>query len=295
MADSMKKVLDHGYVKFIGSMGTDQTIIEAARMSTAKGFLGWGALKECSKCGLVFNADQFVYGWSCKDGDHDSHDWQPKKGDEHLLEYLYKNDHMSPFEMCEMAIEVCAPIFVFREWHRHRTQSFNEFSARYAKMGNLHYVPEISRFEPKLTGNKQEDSEKWAIGSLGAKHAQEAVAEEQGSAFGTYEALLHAGVPKEVARINTPVSRYSKMRAKANLRNWLGFLKLRMAPNAQWEISSYAHAVSEIIRELWPRTYALFEEYTLNATNLSGSDLKALRSFLEGQSVPESIRMKLKM
>ncbi len=92
--------------------------------------------------------------------------------------------------------------------------------------------------------------------------------------------MLDAHVPKEVARINTPVSRYSKMRAKANLWNWLHFLKLRLAPNAQWEIRQYAEAVASIVKSLWPRTYALFEEHDLHGIRLSASECELLRKWL---------------
>lgn len=110
-------VLDHGYVKCIHVWGSDQNIIEAARMSTNKGFQGWGPLP-CGHCGSA-SSDPM----GCPD-----HVLKP--GDEKLLSYLWKNQHLSPFEMAGMELEIQAPIFVFREWHRHRTQSYNELSAR---------------------------------------------------------------------------------------------------------------------------------------------------------------------
>ena len=239
-------VLDHGYVKYVGHMGSDETVIEAARMSTGKGFQRW-------------------------------------EKDAKLLDFLYRHHHSTPFEMCELAIEVQAPIFVFREWMRHRTQSYNELSARYTWMPNLHYVPSADRFLPKESSNKQESSEFFAVGTN--EDFRELVEKDQQSIYKLYEGMLSAGVPKEVARLNTPVSRYSRMRAKTDLRNWLGFLNLRMRENAQWEIREYAGAVGKIIESIWPRTYALFLEYDLNAKSFSSKELEVLRESVDLEAV----------
>lgn len=263
------KVLDNGYVALIDSMGTDEGIIEAARMSTGRGFEGWDDRNECTKCGAL---DYIAHkGMDCE------HQFKKITGDQNLLDFMYRNGHMTPFEMCELQIEVQAPIFVFREWHRHRTQSYNEFSARYSVMPNNHYVPALDRFMPKMSGNKQESS----IGlKIAESHAfevmRERVGTEQNDIYTRYEVMLGEGVPKEVARVNTPVSRYSKMRAKTDLRNWLAFCTLRMRPNAQWEIRQYAEVVGQIIKQLWPRTWALFEEYELYAVKFGRSEMEAL-------------------
>ena len=235
-------VLDHGYVKLIDTMGNDETIIEAARMSTGKGFQGWGP-KE--------------------DG---------KPGDEKLLAFLWENQHTTPFEMCELALEVQAPIMVFREWHRHRTQSYNEFSARYEKMPDLHYLPAPERVQKQSTSNKQGSAEPMQ----GANSYRAGWEKEQKMVFDAYEQAIEDGMAKEVARLNCPVSRYSKMRVKANLLNWFRFLGLRMAPNAQWEIRQYANAVASIVKSWCPRSYALFEEHTLYGVRLSRSQVAAL-------------------
>lgn len=234
-------VLDHGYVRLIDFMGSDETVIEAARMSTGRGFEGW-------------------------------------EKDAPLLEFLYRNKHMTPFEMCELAVEVQAPIMVFREWHRHRTQSYNEFSARYAQMPNLHYLPAPDRVQKQSAANKQGSGE--VFERRAALAILDDLAAEQNAVYSSYDRLVGEGVAKEVARLNTPVSRYSKMRAKTDLRSWLGFLLLRMAPNAQWEIRQYANAVAEIVKGIWPRTFALFEEYDRGALTLSASESRALRTLL---------------
>lgn len=254
------QVLDHGYVQLVEHWGSDERIIEAARMSTQKGFEGWGedqwrcsralcdwegrrnlAAPMCPKCGVLELVN--------------------KAGDEKLLAYLWKNNHATPFEMAGLIIEVQAPIFVFREWHRHRTQSYNEMSARYAPLPDMNYVPTVERLmlgSGHLT--KQAGSIKDAEALTNAA-AVELIAEERefnAAAERFYQKKLKAGVSKELARTHLGVSRISKMRASANLRNWLGFLTLRADSKAQWEIQQYAHAVSALVAETFPRTHALW-------------------------------------
>ena len=225
-----RPVLDHGYVSLVESWGSDQRIIEAARMSTDGAFRGWGT------------ADA--------------------PGDERLLRYLWNHKHASPFEMAGMTIEVQAPIFVVREWQRHRTQSYNEMSARYAPLPDLHYLPTIERVMADGGGNKQAGAMAGAQ-PITREYAEEFVrvlelAYEAGQAL--YTSALAAGVPKELARLALPMGRYTRMRASANLRNWLAFLTLRLASDAQCEIRQYAHAVLALVRWSFPRTAELFEE-----------------------------------
>lgn len=227
------KVLDHGYVRVVETWGSDARVIEAARMSTGKGFLGWGPTEE------------------------------GKPGDEKLLRFLYENAHSTPFEMGGLVLEIQAPIFAFREWHRHRTQSYAEMSARYTPLPDVNYVPTIERIMMNASAtNKQAGT------VAGAAVLDEAMAREYQTALKqAYEAdeqlygyALKHGIPKELARVHLPVGRYSRMRASANLRNWLAFLTLRQAPNAQWEIRQYANAVGTFVAEAFPRTWELFAE-----------------------------------
>jgi thymidylate synthase (FAD) len=231
-------VLDHGYVEFIeawgigreGDMGEDPDhwdyevgIIEAARQSTQGNFRGWN-------------------------------------NDMRLLAYLYNNRHSTPFEFAGMVIEVQAPMFVFREWHRHRTQSYNEMSARYAPLPNLNYVPTLDRLLTKNAANKQANAIAGApvLDEVGAKAFQrklKAVYEEDER---HYQDALNDGVAKELARVLLPVGRYSRMRASTNLRNWLAFMTLRCAPDAQYEIQVYAQAVAKIVANTFPQTYSLW-------------------------------------
>ncbi len=248
-------VLDHGYVKAIEHWGSDERIIEAARMSTDKGFLGWGpkVCDHCSPINMVGGPRHFGNGCEkCTDG--------RVAGDERLLGYLYNNKHMTPFEMAGLVIEVQAPIFVFREWHRHRTQSYNEMSARYTPLPDLNYIPTIERLLINSKTNKQAGTIKGAkeLDEVGAKAYQIRLARnyEQDERF--YQESLQMGVPKELARNHLPVGRYSKMRASTCLRNWLAFLTLRADNAAQYEIRQYAFAVQEILEGFFPRTLDLF-------------------------------------
>lgn len=244
-------VLDFGYVHFVESWGSDERIIEAARMSTGKGFLGWGP-KHSDACHAqhVSGEDDCVCGG-------------PLPGDEKLLRFLYENRHDTPFEMAGMVIEVQAPIFVFREWHRHRTQSYNETSARYAPLPDLNYVPSVERLMANARGpNKQAGTtaDAAALTEQNADTFRAILKMQYEDAQTFYEQSLKDGIPKELARVHLPVGRYSRMRASANLRNWLGFLTLRSAPNAQWEIRQYAEAVGNCIAMVFPRTWQLFTE-----------------------------------
>lgn len=230
-AHGFANVLDHGFVHLIETWGSDERIIEAARMSTGKGFLGWGGV----------------------DG----------PGDEKLLRFLWENKHATPFEMAGAIVEVQAPIFVFREWHRHRTQSYNEMSARYAPLPDVNYVPSVERLMINAnTSNKQAGAIKGAdeLTEFQAERFRSNLAASYAAAEQLYQGALLAGVPKELARVHLPVGRYSRMRASANLRNWLAFLTLREAPNAQWEIRQYAKTVHALIAERFSRTLELFEE-----------------------------------
>ena len=230
-----KQVLDHGYCALVESWGSDERIVEAARMSTGKGFQGWGNAK--------------------------------KSGDEKLLKYLWENKHGTPFEMAGMTVEIQAPIVVFREWHRHRTMSYNEMSARYSPLPDVNYVPNVERCMVVSGANKQAGAVAGAK-QLTHESALEWLAELAAvyeHAERVYQSGLRRGIPKEVARLPVPVGRYSRMRASANLRNWLAFLTLRSdhVPSgraAQWEIRQFANAVGDLIAEAFPRTWALFAQ-----------------------------------
>lgn len=245
-------VLDHGYLQLVESWGSDERIVEAARMSTGKGFLGWGPQHSVGcPINVPLNSPKGANSTCCSGN----------PGDEKLLAYLYENKHATPFEMAGCVIEVQAPIFVFREWHRHRTQSYSELSSRYSPLPDVNYIPTVERLMANAGGgNRQAGTIKGAdeLTETGAMIFREQLHQVYGHQQQVYEDALRTGVPKELTRIHLPVGRYSRMRASANLRNWLAFLTLRMDQKAQWEIRQFAEALGTIISDLFPRTWDLF-------------------------------------
>lgn len=224
-------VLNDGYVKHIESWGGGEAkiaeagIVEAARQSTQGSFRGWDK-------------------------------------DEKLLRFLWANKHSSPFEFAGMTIEVQAPIMVFREWHRHRTQSYNEMSARYSPMPDVNYIPSVERLMMSGGANRQAGAVAGSeeLTTEKAETFRRLLGEGYARAEVDYQLALQHGVPKELARLVIPVGRCSRMRATANLRNWLAFLTLRMDPSAQWEIRQYADAVGRVIEQEFPKTWAIFRD-----------------------------------
>lgn len=241
------EVLDSGYVALIEAWGTGEAGVEEISMMN----------QEVEKpvdyeCGIIEAARQSTQG--------SFRGWDT---DQKLLAFLYNNKHATPFEFAGMVIEVQAPIFVFREWHRHRTQSYNEMSARYAPLPDLYYVPDPQNVIDRalLQGvNKQANSvtipDEGILDRIPAW--LDTVVNTYKQLEATYQQALAAGIPKELARITMPVGHYSRMRAQATLRNWLAFLTLRMDPAAQYEIRQFANAVGECVAKTFPRTWELF-------------------------------------
>lgn len=269
------EVLDHGYVELIETWGTGKAgrhvghqsdpsvdyevgIIEAARQSTQGSFRGWDpAPCDCTEEKRAFV--QKTHTWI-----HDPECASVKQpGDAKLLSYLYKNKHSTPFEFAGMVVEVQAPIFVFREWHRHRTQSYSEASARYAPLPDLNYIPSIERILAGGGVNKQAGAAKGVQPMSEPEMAetfQWVLRSHYQQSEDLYQAALTEGVPKELARLVIPVGRYSKMRTSTNLRNWLAFMTLRCDPNTQWETQQYGNAVATIIEEKFPQTFNLWKD-----------------------------------
>lgn len=250
------ELLDHGYLDLVETWGSDQAIVEAARMSVDRGFLGWGprcphgnAFGECLK-------DAACASGTCK----------TKPGDEKLLRYLWEHEHSTPFEVPGITIEVKAPIMVFREWHRHRVPfGYSEMSARYVPLPDENYSPELQDILARsaaaaTTANRQAAGTGVIATEPDALEWLAALADVYDHCQRVYEHGLRIGIPKELARLPVPVARYSRMRATANLRGWLGFMRLRAAPSAQKEIRVYAEALSEIVRQKFPRVHALWSE-----------------------------------
>lgn len=208
-------------VALIESWGSDERVIESARMSTGGSFRGW---------------DQ----------------------DAKLLRYLWKNQHTSPFEMCGATFEVRVPIFVAREWMRHRTQSYNEFSSRYSRMPDEAYVPSVERIL-RRSDNKQAGGEAECT-EAAASTFREDLARLYSEAQAVYDRALRNGIPRELARLCLPVGRSTVFRTSANLLNWFRFLRLRLADGAQEEIRLPAREVLGHLSGKFPRTVALFYE-----------------------------------
>lgn len=248
-------VLDSGYTQLIESWGSDERIIETARMSTSGSFKGWGG---DHKTGCAYDPYTPRH---C-----DSNCDLTKPGDEKLLAYLWKNGHISPFECCGLTIEMQAPLFVFRQLFRHRSLSPNEYSGRYTEMLNVSYIPTIDRLMLGSDGkNKQAGTIKNAD-VLTVENAQvfrdklEAIYRASQE---VYEWALKSGVPKELARIPLTVGGYSRARISGNLRNWLHCIDLRSdfsehGPEAQWETRMFVNPVGDVVKSRFPRTWKLF-------------------------------------
>jgi thymidylate synthase (FAD) len=213
-------VLDHGFVRLVDSMGSDLSIVRAARTS---------------------------YDAAWRAGENEGTDHR-------LIGYLWRNHHTTPFEAVTLTFEVRAPIFVFRQWHRHRTWSFNELSARYRELPEEFYVPAPEVIGVQSLTNRQGrasgDPDLTSAGII--RLACEA-------AFALYRDLLIRGVPRELARLVLPVATYSHMFATVNLLNLFRFLTLRCDSHAQYEIRVYADAMRELVRGVVPVAVAAWE------------------------------------
>jgi thymidylate synthase (FAD) len=218
MEPNLRHVLDHGFVRLIDSMGSDISVSRAARVS-------------------------FDAAWRAG---------EDQGSDKRLINYLWKNHHTTPFEAVTFTFEVKAPIFVFRQWHRHRTWSFNELSARYRELPEEFYVPAPEVIGTQSKDNKQGRTLDFDGDPEPAKIAADTIRKGCEEAFLRYRVLLEAGVPRELARSVLPVATYSHMFATVDLLNLLKFLTLRADSHAQYEIRVYADALLELIRPVVP-------------------------------------------
>lgn len=213
-------VLDHGYVRLVDSMGNDLSVARAARVS-------------------------YDAAWRAGE-DHGS--------DAKLINYLWKNHHTTPFEAVTFTFEIKAPIFVFRQWHRHRTWSYNELSARYRPLPAEFYVPAPDKIGVQSKDTKQARAD-GPENVVAAEHIKATCA----YAFRAYQMLLDDGVPRELARSVLPVSTYSHMFATVDLLNLMKFLTLRCDSHAQYEIRVYADAMRDLVRPIVPVCIAAWE------------------------------------
>lgn len=255
-------VLDSGFVRLVDYMGDDNAIVQAARVS---------------------------YGAGTK----------TQRNDRGLIRYLLRHRHTTPFEMCEIKLHVKLPIFVARQWIRHRTANVNEYSARYSILDREFYVPAPEHLAEQSTNNKQGRVTE-PVSAEQAQAVLELLRADGNQAYSTYEKLINDqgdGTPvnegepriaRELARINLGVNYYTQWYWKIDLHNLFHFLSLRMDPHAQYEIRVYGDAIAELVKDWVPHAWEAFEDYRLGGGFFSKRELDVLRALLnEGADVDD--------
>jgi thymidylate synthase (FAD) len=246
-------LLDHGFVRVVDYMGDDAAIVQAARVSYGRGT-------------------------------------RAARDDRGLIRYLMRHWHSTPFEMCEIKLHVKLPIFVARQWIRHRTANVNEYSARYSILDREFYTPAPDHLAAQSSSNRQGRGE-----TLEGEHAERALRllrAEAERAFDAYDSLLggeeaEPGLARELARMALPLSTYTQWYWKVDLHNLLHFLRLRADPHAQYEIRVYADAICDIVRAWVPHAWEAFEDYRLGAVTFSKQGADCLRRMLAGEAVTQ--------
>lgn len=246
------EVLDHGFVRVIDYMGDDAAICQAARVS---------------------------YGRGTKSVQNDAG----------LIRYLMRHWHSTPFEMCEIKLHVKLPVFVARQWIRHRTANVNEYSARYSILDREFYIPAPEHVNAQSTVNNQ--------GRGGLLEGQEAarvleiLKADSSRAYDHYEEMISQegqdGLARELARMNLPANIYTQWYWKVDLHNLFHFLRLRADMHAQYEIRVYAEAICRVVADWVPAAYGAFEDYRLGGANLSATALDCVRRMLKGEAVTQ--------
>lgn len=254
-------VLNHGFIRVVDYMGNDAAIVQAARVSYGEGTKGI-------------------------------------RDDRSLIRYLLSHAHTSPFEMAEIKLHAKLPIFVARQWIRHRTASVNEYSARYSVLEDESYVPSPEAVAAQSTSNRQGRGEVFSTEQATA--AAETVTSAARRAYNDYLHLLNQdsdgnplrpdepGIARELARSVLPVSFYTQWYWKTDLHNLLRFLELRMDEHAQWEIRQYANVIADIVRDWVPLTWEAFVDYRSQRAELSGPALRVVKRWLSGEAVDQS-------
>jgi thymidylate synthase (FAD) len=254
-------ILDHGFVRVIDYMGDDGAIVQAARVSYGRG------TKRVSE-------------------------------DRGLINYLMRHRHTTPFEMCEIKYHVKLPVFVARQWIRHRTANVNEYSARYSILDNEFYIPAPEHLAAQATTNRQGRGA--VLEGEAARRVLELLRAEAERSYAGYAALLNedeAGAPadpdrpglaRELARMNLSLNVYTQWYWKTDLHNLLHFLSLRADPHAQYEIRAYADAMLDTVQRWVPLACAAFLEYRMNAATISATGLQVIRRMLAGEAVEQA-------
>ena len=246
------EVLDHGFVRVIDYMGNDAAIVQAARVS---------------------------YGAGTKKVNDDSG----------LIRYLMRHWHSTPFEMCELKLHVKLPIFVARQWIRHRTANVNEYSARYSIMDREFYIPQPEHLAAQSTVNNQGRGA--VLTGDEAARVLEVLKADAARSYDHYEEMLsqegQQGLARELARMNLPANIYTQWYWKVDLHNLFHFLRLRADAHAQHEIRVYADAIARVVADWVPVAFGAFEDYRMGGVTLSGKAVAVLRRRLTGEVVAQ--------
>ncbi len=258
-----KQVLDHGFVRVVDYMGNDAAIVQAARVS---------------------------YGDGTK----------TMRDDEGLIRYLLRHRHTTPFEMCEIKFHIKLPIFIARQWIRHRTANVNEYSGRYSVMDKDFYLPKPEHLAAQSASNRQGRGE--VLQGEAAERAIRIIQGDSEAAYAHYEELLGAhdggaenniagegdeGLARELARMILPVNYYTQWYWKIDLHNLLHFLALRADSHAQYEIREYANAMLDMVKAWVPVTYQAFMDYRADAALLSSGALSVIKRMLAGEDISQ--------
>ena len=235
------KCLDHGFVYLVDSMGDDAAIEQAARVS----YLKAEVRKQSTRRGLI--------------------------------RYLMRHRHTTPFEMVQLKFHAKMPIFVARQWVRHRTASINEISGRYSKLDEEFYMPD--QFNLQSQANKQGRDED-EIAPFQKEQIRFGLLESRDQSYARYEHMLDVGVSKEIARMDLPVSIYTQWYWSINLHNLFHFLSLRLDSHAQYEIRVYAEAIAGILKKMVPLAWEAFEDYRLNGADFSAFDIDFIKTMM---------------
>jgi thymidylate synthase (FAD) len=245
-------VLDHGFVRVVDYMGDDAAVVQAARVSYGRG------TRRVSE-------------------------------DEGLIRYLMRHWHSTPFEMCEIKYHVKLPIFVARQWIRHRTANVNEYSARYSIMDKDVYIPRREDLAVQSADNRQGRGE--VLDEATATRVLEMLRADAAQTYTHYEEMLDEqgiGLARELARMNLTLNSYTQWYWKTDLHNLLGFLRLRADSHAQYEIRVYAQAMLQSLQAWVPLTYAAFCDYRLGAVTLSAKMVQVVKRRLAGETVTQA-------
>lgn len=243
-------VLDHGFVRVIDYLGNDSSIVQAARVS---------------------------YGSGTKKA----------RGDEGLIRYLMRHRHSTPFEMCEIKLHVKLPIFVARQWIRHRTANVNEYSARYSILDREFYIPEAATLAAQSTSNAQgrdeilPENEAKAVISYLKSHSE--------ASYDGYKKMLtdegKLGLARELARMNLPANIYTQWYWKIDLHNLFRFISLRADTHAQYEIRAYADVIGQLTKRWVPIAWRAFSDYETGGAHLSAAQTKCVKAMLMGTEI----------